>query len=374
MTSYSYSTIRLYRQCPLACQLKRDGMVEAHETQIMLHGHLAHRIYQVYTEWCVSKRRATDLDAARALSQTALELARTEAERDGKTYPLTDHDLEAVNRDLVEPYLKTHLVDLSAFGGAEMQIALTYGLTHTAWDSDDAWFRAVIDLLEFPEDGVARITDYKTGYNTDVDDLQLEVYAWVVMALYPGVHTVETVVDFVRFNVHTVETYERAPDFERIDTKIREWTRRIEEDNVTAPTPGPHCLTCLYAHACDAKVEPRDGDITTLAEAEKAVENLSLHEARLKREKDALRTWCREHGPVTHNGVCYGQHGVGGPGFDDVEAFMEAAILDEVEDPSQYLAVNGTKARRLMEKGEYPEHLQAVAVNKRSVQFGGRKT
>jgi len=369
---YSYSVIRLWRTCPLAYSHKRKR-TPTEETKPLLTGSLGHSVYEMYTKWCVEHARATDLDAAPALARKAFEVEQHERRRKRRAYPLTDVDFDEVYRDLVQPFLDSHMVDLKTFADAEMQVAVNGAFEEVGWFDDDVWFRAVIDLLEFPEPERARITDYKTGWNTDVDDLQMEVYAWILFGLYPGVQEVECVLDFTRFNIQKRTIYIRDPDAERIDVKVRELVARIEADTALAPTPGPHCLTCQYAHVCNAKVEPLLNGISTAEGAQKAVENISLLEAHLKREKDQLREWCKEHGNVTHNHVCWGQHAVGGLGFDNVGNFLEAAILDEVENPSRFLNVDGTRVKKLMKDGAFPEHLAAVAVNKRTVRFEGKK-
>ena len=372
MAAYSYSTINLWRTCPLAYRHRRKKTL-TEETKPMLAGSLAHSIYEGYVLHCVRQKRSTDLDAAPALARKAFEAEQKERQRKRKPYPLTDVDFEEVYRDLVEPFLDSHMVDLKTYADAEMKLVVNGAFQEVGWFDDDVWFRAVLDLLEFPEPDLARITDYKTGWNTDVDDLQMEIYAWILFALYPGAQGVECILDFTRFNVQKRTTYVRDPDFDRIDAKVRNLIARIEADTALAPTPGPHCLTCQYAHVCDAKVKPTEGNVTTDEQARKAVENISLLEAQLKREKDALRAWCKDHGNVTHNGVCWGQHAVGGLGFDNVGAFLAAAADDGIENPSRFLNVDGTRVKKLMKDGALPEHLAAVAVNKRSVRFEGKK-
>jgi len=343
------------------------------ETKPLLTGSLAHSIYEDYVLHCVQQKRSTDLDAAPALARRAFQRNRDNPRSPKKPYPLTDVDFDELYRDLVQPFLDSHMVDLMTYADAEMQVAVNGAFEEVGWFDDDVWFRAVLDLLEFPDPDLARITDYKTGWNTDVDDFQMEIYAWILFALYPGAQEVHCVLDFTRFNVQKRTRYVRDPDFDRIDAKVRELIARIEADTALAPTPGPQCLTCQYAHVCDAQVEPTEAAVTTDEQARKAVENISLLDAQLKREKDALRAWVKEHGNVTHNHVCWGQHAVGGLGFDNVGAFLAAAADDGIENPSRFLTVNGTRVKKLMKDGAFPEHLQAVAVNKRSVRFEGKK-
>jgi hypothetical protein len=229
-------------------------------------------------------------------------------------------------------------------------------------------------VTQFTDGCTARVTDYKTGFNIDLDQDQLDIYAWLMFTMFPHIENVVCEFDFTRFNIQRKFEYDRER-LPHLDAWLRDIVRRVIEDTELLPAPGRHCLTCLYASQCTHRCEPVEA-IRSIEDANQVVENLAIYERDMKQQKDLLREWCVTNGFVSHNGVTWGFHEFGGTGFNDAAAFVEAATQDGVAEPFKYLSVNGTKIKKLRDKatGEFTGALAAVAEDKKTLKFTPKKT
>lgn len=368
--SYSFTKLQKWLECPLAYRFyeaKRPTM----EPEIMQAGGLAHLIFEAYALHCIRRQVPTDLTEAPRIAREVYNEARAAYAEERKPY-LSEHQFEVLYKDLVEPFLNTHLFDAAKVIDVEQHIAIRQDGTTCNFDDPETWFRGVLDLVESSEDGNLLISDYKTGYSTESDMLQLEVYAWLGLIAWPHVERVYCQFDFVRFNIQPRRTVVSRAEFVDLDQKIRGIIERIEADALGAPCPGLHCQHCQYRGICTAKATPVES-VESHEHACKVVEAISLLERDLKAQKELLRAWCTHHGPVAHNGVVWGHHGQGDDGFDDAGEFHAAAAKAGIENPWQYLSVNNEKARKLRRKGEWPVALKALVTNLRSTKFYGKK-
>jgi len=324
----------------------------------------AHAAIEAYTKHCKAAVVQTDITQMHAIANKAF------ADLDERY--ISPGQFNQVFKHVLVPFAETHLFDWTKQTGVELEIALDRDKRAISWDSQEAWFRGKLDFVEF-DGNRARLVDYKTGYSVDHDPFQMDVYAWLLFTLDDALQEIDVEIDHVRHNIQRVDTYERR-DAHAIEESIYDAIAKIDADTQFKPAPGPHCLHCPYAAQCDAEPIVPDGAILTEDQARAAVETLAILNRDMKATKDALREYCVTHGNVIHNGAEWGFHGQGGDGFDDAERFF-AAALESAIDPWAYLRVDATKVKKLMDRrtGEYPEPLQSIAVNRRSVEFGKRK-
>lgn len=130
----------------------------------------------------------------------------------------------------------------------ELELGLTRELTTCTFDSPDAWWHGIIDLLIVDEaDNLAYMVDYKTSKNARyADTKQLDYMAAAVFAKFPKLKMIKSMllfvvsVEFVKKN-HTVEKVQdyistALPSLKRLETAL--------ETGVWNPVSGPLCGFC----------------------------------------------------------------------------------------------------------------------------------
>lgn len=369
---YSYSRISAYLKCPLSYKFYLQRRKDIPEPEILQTGALAHAVYEAYARHCENLKVETDITAIAEIAKDVYDTTRIKYLKDYRQY-LGYEQYQAVLDDLVIPWANRTLFPVRP-RGIEVELCINKAGMETGWFDRDAWFRAKCDLIEFPksaEDPV-EIIDYKTGWSTDPDPLQARIYAWMLFGLLPY-DGVAVTFQFTRSGVEKGYSFDRCEQ-DRLDAEVRKLIAQIEADTELNPTPGAACQYCQYAGLCTAKAAAPDS-IASIEDARETAAALALLDRDMKSAKERLRAWCVGNGPVEHGGTVWGFHAQGGPGFDDAKVFADACEVAGV-DPWEYLSVNGTKVKRLRLKNDegfrFPE-LDAVAVNKRSTVFAGRK-
>lgn len=89
----------------------------------------------------------------------------------------------------------------------EYQMAVNRQLQPVDWFAKDVWIRSIADVLVVDGD-TAYCLDYKTGKVKD-NPTQLQLFAAMVMWLFPQVNTVKTSFIWLKFNETTNAKYER---------------------------------------------------------------------------------------------------------------------------------------------------------------------
>ncbi|MDX9976290.1 MAG: PD-(D/E)XK nuclease family protein [FCB group bacterium] len=373
MNHHSFGSISDYLDCPHKLRCRREKVASTLQ-EIGQAGKVLHAFFEFYVRACLGAGAQTRLSLVPNLFEDAWNSCRHEAAEKGETF-LSPRQRENLF-EAAKAFADTHLIDVDAVAAVEDRLAVDASMRPVEWFDRSAWFRGVLDLLEFPEPTFARITDYKSGWKIEVDPLQMRVYAWLVFSLYPKVMRVECVLDYTRFNVQRSQEFNRD-DHAGLDGEIRGLIARIDADTELLPTPGAACASCPYAGACTAAVVPLRR-IGSDEDARREVENAAILERDLAAVKARIREWCELNGPVDHNGLVWGHHAQGGLGFKSAEAFLAATEQDGIERKLAMacLSVSGTKVKKLKDKktGEFPPALQAAAVNKRSVKFGAKKS
>ena len=353
---YRYSSLSKYEMCPAAYKFMIDNTPTL-DAAIMQDGSAAHRVYEAYATHCLEAGVDSDITMMPGIAHAC-----------GVTPG------SALYNAVVAPWLEAgHLFPKSEIIGVEEFIVINRKGEQVEPDAPDAWLHGTIDVLRtVPDDSSAmRIVDYKTGFSSDANPLQMRIYALLVMTAYPHINTVECEFDYTRFNVQRSKTITRD-EYEDIWSLVESIVNAIEADTEFAPRPGEHCLTCQWRHACKAAPECVNA-IKCDDDARKAVEAISLLQRDLESQKDLLRAWCTERGPVTHNGVTWGHHAQGDDGFDDAKAFVDACDTAGIAQPFVFLSVNNTKAKKLRKRGTWPTPLAEILVNRRNTEFRGKK-
>lgn len=149
--SHSYSSIKMYENCPYRYYRQRI-------------------VKDVVDEGSLATKTGEEI-------HKALELRLKEA----KELPITLTKMEGVCR-MIESKGGTLLL--------EKELTLTQDLSPTSWFAKDAWLRSKLDVLHMKDDK-ATVLDWKTGKRR-VDSFQLDMFAAQVFKHYPEVQQVNT--------------------------------------------------------------------------------------------------------------------------------------------------------------------------------------
>lgn len=212
--AHSYSSIKLYENCPLRYfrqRIVKDVVDEGGEAS--KHGERIH---------------------------TFLE------------HRLANHDLLPQEAAHYEPLCSA--VERIAIGGElhiEKELVLNDNLTPTGWWDSDAWLRSKLDVLVI-NNNEAVVMDWKTG-KRNADQFQMQMFAAQVFKHYPEVRRVKTSLVWLKTMDMDTEVYNRA-DTNTIWAEIMRRIQRIhssfEHDNWAA-RPSGLCRFCPARHDCD---------------------------------------------------------------------------------------------------------------------------
>lgn len=146
-------------------------------------------------------------------------------------------------------------VERIATGGElliEKELVLTENLTPTGWWDADAWLRSKLDILVI-NGSLANVMDWKTG-KRNADQFQMQLFAAQVFKHYPEVRSVRTSLVWLKTMEMDTETYFRG-DVNAIWADVMKRIQRIhsslEHDNWPA-RPSGLCRFCPARHDCDS--------------------------------------------------------------------------------------------------------------------------
>jgi len=212
--SHSYSSIKLYEQCPLRYYLQRvEKSVVDTGNSASVHGERIHK----YLEERIRDNK--------------------ELPQDAKHYePLCQSVISAAEGN--ELYLEKELV-------------LTEELTPTTWWEPNAWLRSKLDVVIIgPKKAV--VMDWKTGKRKP-DTFQLGLFAAQVMKHYPQIETVSTSFVWLKDMAMDKEDYHRE-SINEVWADIMTRIRRIHqsaEHQVWPARPSGLCRWCPARSSCD---------------------------------------------------------------------------------------------------------------------------
>lgn len=213
--AHSYSSIKLYENCPLRYFYQRvaksvvDEGGEASKYGERIHAFLEARL------------KGTDLPQEVATYEPLTKAVELLASQDGAEL-LVEHEL-----------------------------TLSDMLVPTGWFSADAWIRSKLDVLVIKgEDAV--VMDWKTG-KRKMDFFQLQLFAVQVFKHFPEVNRVKTSLVWLKDMSMDTEVYTREQAngiWHDVMTRIRRIEQSLEHDNWPAK-PSGLCRYCPARHLCD---------------------------------------------------------------------------------------------------------------------------
>lgn len=133
----------------------------------------------------------------------------------------------------------------------EKELVLTENLTPTGWWDADAWLRSKLDVLVI-KGTTAVVMDWKTGKRRP-DFFQMELFAAQVFKHFPEVQTCKTTLVWLKEMAMDTETYERKQTNElwaKALGKISSIYKSLDHDNWPAK-PSGLCRYCPARHDCD---------------------------------------------------------------------------------------------------------------------------
>jgi RecB family exonuclease len=114
---------------------------------------------------------------------------------------------------------------------------------------EDLWLRGKIDAHYWPQLGIVRVIDFKTGKPYRANMEQLEVYALMTFAMFDDVHTVLAELWYLDSEEPHDKTFKR----ENAAKLARKWEGRARP-LLTATAfpykPGNHCGWCPFRKTC----------------------------------------------------------------------------------------------------------------------------
>jgi RecB family exonuclease len=133
----------------------------------------------------------------------------------------------------------------------EKELVLTDNLTATGWWDADAWLRSKLDVLVIVGDE-AVVMDWKTG-KRNADQFQMQMFAAQVFKHYPDVQQVKTSLVWLKTMEMDTNTYKRSSMnaiWAEIMKRIQRIHSSLEHDNWPAK-PSGLCRYCPCRHDCD---------------------------------------------------------------------------------------------------------------------------
>jgi len=134
----------------------------------------------------------------------------------------------------------------------EKELVLTENLTPTGWWDADAWLRSKLDILVI-NGAIANVMDWKTG-KRKADQFQMQLFAAQVFKHFPDVQTVKTSLVWLKTMEMDTEQYHRSQTNTLwADTmkRIQRIHKSLEHDNWPA-RPSGLCRFCPVRHDCDS--------------------------------------------------------------------------------------------------------------------------
>jgi len=374
--SYSPTKIIAGDSCLKKLAFILDGEPED-ENPIGNEGSFMHGVMEKYARLCENYEVHGDAEKMVPLATS------TFAE---KSYGISVSQFGSITNKILIPTAKRMIFDKPIIG-IEHAIALLPDGRLCNWDNEDRMIRGIIDLIEEDGPDKVRITDYKTGFDTSVGDLQLKIYAWMVSQYLTHVETVEVRIMFLRWNAIKTKTYTRS-QLEIVGKNIREKIALFESmpRDKWRPSPGKACAQCAWALKCPYRIESiADRLIKDDSDAHKAVEEIAILEARLKAQKAGMRSYVeRTNKSVRHNGKEYDFHATGKDKPRSAKALYNALLWHAKETKTQFILgdflalvnFDMRKAGKLQDgKGKdktWPDHLKEILVSDQSIKFSAK--
>lgn len=254
-------------------------------------------------------------DVLRAIGEMAY------AEGMGTVRPETAQKLAAERMGAMDnhPLSHEHYLQVLDFVGA-------WAMVDDFWHDADLWlleelvtrkvgphtFSGIIDRIEIMG-GVARITDYKTGFRAPSVEafkkrLQTPMYGWLADAMFEGVRLFEVREVYLRSGIvrrheFTIDELAIEPFLTVMANRIlRVWERNEWSERAGTVTPGDHCDNCAMPVLCPVAGWNPYAMVTEKGEAQDVLAHARATEAALGQMKKMLRAYIERSGEVVQVG------------------------------------------------------------------------
>jgi hypothetical protein len=215
ITSWSFSSLKTWIQCPLKAKLTRIDRLKEPESPAMVEGQRLHLLAENYLNHKIAE---------------------------------VPHELKLFAEDYRA--LREHGEQHPGTVFAEMGAAFREDLTVCDWWAKDAWMRAKLDVLILNDDDTAVVLDLKTGKPRRDDKDQLSMFAFAVMLLFPDVKEVRTELWYSTGGELVNGHFKREGIHTGFEFLKQEWLGKAAPmlaDTEFLPIPSPLCAWCSFS-------------------------------------------------------------------------------------------------------------------------------
>ena len=348
MSSYSHSQISTYMACPLSWKYAKIDKRPTMASALLTQGRILHDKVDEYIKYLVKSKLTSDI-TWKGLTEGLDELPE--------------------GPELMDRFARSFVLNPETHSGSEVEIAITEKGKQTGWWSKDVWFRFKIDKVDIEEDRLI-ITDWKSGWNTDISRFQLEVYAWGLSYIDLNVEYSSILVKnhFIRYRIEkSVEI--PVSTIPNIEKKVRKIVAGMESAKKFPARPGSFCSLCGYSMICSARMSLVErGKLPVIDTREKAIDyagKVLVVQQRLNAVKNLLRGFVDENGNIPLATGIYGYNPQNTLEIPDKEKVYDA-LCEKGEDPLAYFNID----KRSIRKAGLPEELVKPV---QEIQFGFKK-
>ncbi len=351
MRSYSYSQINLWINCPQSWKFAKIDKLPQMDSLLLTQGRIVHDKVDEYIKYLVKSKLTSDI-----------------------TWPELTEGLDGLpdGPDLIDRFARSFVLNLETHYGSEIQIAITKEGRPCGWWAKDVWFRFKIDKVDIEEDKLV-ITDWKSGWNTDIDKFQLEVYAWGLsydehLVQEKGRDSVLVKNHFIRYKMEKSMEFTGAV-IPAIEKKVRKIVAQMEKAKKFPAKPGSFCSLCGYTSQCAKRMSlVEKGNLPVIDTREKAIDyagKVLVVLQQLNAVKKLLKGFVDENGPIPLATGSYGYNPQNTLEIPDKEAVYNA-LCEKGEDPLTFFNID----LRGIRKAGLSEELVKPAV---AIKFGFKK-
>lgn len=347
MSSYSYSQISTYLACPQAWKYSSVDKRPMMRSPLLIQGGILHDKVDEYIKYLVKNKLTSDI-TWKGLTEGLDELPE--------------------GAELMDRFARSFVLNPETHKASEIEISINEKGQQVGWWSKDVWFRFKIDKVDVEEDRLI-ITDWKSGWNTDISRFQLEIYAWgLSYILEEKYDTILVKNHFIRYKIEkSIEIPVSA--IPNIEKKVRKIVAGMEAAKKFPAKPGSFCSLCGYSMVCSARMSLVErGNLPVIATMDKAVEyagKVLVFQRRLNAVKELLRGFVDENGNIPLATGSYGYNPKNTLEIPDKEKVYDA-LCEQGIDPLTYFNVDKMTIRR----AELPEELVKPV---QQIEFGFKK-
>lgn len=219
------------------------------------------------------------------------------------------------------PLSREHYLKVLEFVG-------TWAMIDTFWPDSDLWlleelmtrtvgphtYSGILDRIEIRR-GVARITDYKTGYKVPSPEvfrkrIQTPMYAWLADGFFDGIELFEVREVYLRSGIIRDVTFEmdelQIDGYLKVagDRLLKVFERQEWSERAGTVTPGEHCDNCAMPILCPSAGWNAYAMVTSEDEARDVLAHARITEAALTQMKRMMKAFAeREQTIISVGGV-----------------------------------------------------------------------